>query len=219
MFRPRDRKPPAKSNPDLPVTSQEGQEIKPGELDALIRASIRGDVDAFGELYKLYADQIYYYFFYRVRTDEEAQDLSSQVFFNAWKAIGRFRQENVPFLVWLYTIARNLLINYNKSNRLQSSLATLGEGIAEQVADHSESANPISLLINRTEKEELVRAYEQLNAEQQQVIYYRFVENWSHQEVARLMGKSEGAIRAIQFRALETLRRLLLKSAGEDNLG
>lgn len=218
MTRPQDSKPPAKSKSGTaPLPSDNA--LKPAQVEGLIRQAVRGDVDAFGELYQLYADTIYRYFFYRVRLDTEAQDLTAQVFLNAWKAIGRYREENVPFLVWLYTIARNLLINHNKSNRHYSIMAVLGEGVAEQVADHSEEANPISALLRQAENEELVKAFEQLNDEQQQVIYYRFVENWSHTELARLMGKSEGAVRAMQFRALESLRRLLNAGAGEVNLG
>lgn len=182
------------------------------EVAKLIKASIKGDVEAFGGLYGLYADNIYRYFFYRVRHDSEAQDLTSQVFFNAWKSIGRYKHENVPFLVWLYTIARNLLVNYKRSAREYVELA-------EHITDHADDANPVSAMLLRIEREELVEAFEQLTEEQQQVIYYRFVENWSHTEVARVMRKSEGAIRAIQFRALETLRRLLGKNAQEVNFG
>ncbi len=211
MTGPKDHNLPAKS-PD----SDQGK-APPANLDKLIRASVRGDVDAFGELYQLYADTLYRYFFYRVRSDTEAQDLTAQVFLNAWKAIGRYRQESAPFLVWLYAIARNLLINHHRSNRHQIGMAALGEGVAEQVEDHTETANPISMLLRRAENEDLVRAFDQLTDEQQQVIYYRFVENWGHSEVARLMKKSEGAVRAIQFRALETLRRLL--NSGEVSFG
>jgi RNA polymerase sigma-70 factor, ECF subfamily len=191
------------------VTSDQSDGL---DLDRLIRASVKGDVDAFGEIYQLYADNIYRYFFYRVRSDTEAQDLCSQVFLNAWKAIGRYKHENVPFLVWLYTISRNLLVNHNRSLRQHAELE-------EHVADSSETSNPISLLLRQTEREELVGAFEKLTAEQQQVLYYRFVENWSHTDVARVMSKSEGAIRAIQFRALESLRRLLGTNAQEVNLG
>lgn len=186
--------------------------------DRLIRAAVQGDVEAFGSLYQLYADNIYKYFFYRVRHDNEAQDLTAQVFLNAWKAIGRYQQQDVPFLVWLYAIARNLLINFQKSQQ-RTTVAALGEGVAEQIPDHNESFNPVSSMLRRADNEDLVRAFEQLNEEQQQVIYYRFVENWDHTEVARLMSKSEGAVRAIQFRALQSLRRILSNSTGEVSLG
>ncbi len=223
MTRPKDPNPPDKPSEvprgnhtvPLPVSPKSGPEAQ-AWLEAIIRASVQGEVDAFGELYQLYADNIYRYFFYRVRVDHEAQDLTAQVFLNAWKAIGRYRQDEVPFLVWLYAISRNLLINHYRRNR-QGEAAPLGEGVAEQVADETEEANPVGRLLRQAQNQELARAFEQLNEEQQQVIYYRFVENWSHAEVARQMKKSEGAVRATQFRALESLRRIL--STGEVNLG
>jgi len=215
LTRPKDSNPLAKST--LFHREKSSRPEASTQLEVVIREAVRGEVDAFGELYELYADTIYRYFFYRVRVDTEAQDLTAQVFLNAWKAIGRYRQEEVPFLVWLYAISRNLLINHHRSNRHQNGMATLGEGIAEQVEDENEGANPIKVLLRRAENEDLVKAFEKLNEEQQQVIYLRFVENWSHAEVARQMKKSEGAIRAIQFRALESLRRLL--GAGEVNFG
>ena len=203
MFKPENPKPADPSPPD--------------PLQHWIAASVAGDVEAFGELYRLYADNIYRYFFYRVRLDNEAQDLTAQVFLNAWKAIGRYQAQEVPFLVWLYAISRNLLLNFNKRQRYHMSVAALGEGVAEQVADHADHANPVSTMLRRADNEELVKAFEQLNEEQQQVIYYRFVENWDHSHVARQLGKSEGAVRAIQFRALQSLRRLLKGSTEESN--
>ena len=87
----------------------------------------------------------------------------------------------------------------------------------EQVADLSTGSDPLRSALRQSENEGLVKAFEQLNEEQQQVIYYRFVENWSHAEVARSMRKSEGAIRALQFRALESLRRIMGAGSEEIN--
>jgi RNA polymerase sigma-70 factor (ECF subfamily) len=111
-------------------------------------------------------------------------------------------------LVWLYAIARNLLINYNRQNRVRDHYETQGETRVEQAA-LSTGGDPLRAALRQSENEALVKAFEQLNEEQQQVIYYRFVENWSHAEVARAMRKSEGAVRALQFRALESMRRIL----------
>ncbi len=213
MFKSKNPAVNAKILPDEPVPPKS---VAP---DHLIRAAVAGDVEAFGQLYQLYADHIYRYFFYRVRLDNEAQDLTAQVFLNAWKAIGRYKQQEVPFLVWLYTISRNLLINFQKNQHQRTTVTALGEGIAEQVPDHNEAFNPVSSMLRHADNEDLVRAFEQLNEEQQQVIFYRFVENWDHTEVARVMNKSEGAVRAIQFRALQSLRRILNNSTGEVSLG
>jgi RNA polymerase sigma-70 factor, ECF subfamily len=205
-----------------PIESSAGPDfaagvLSPAEVGRLIQASVEGEVAAFGELYRVYAGQIYRYFFYRVRQDSEAQDLTAQVFLNAWKAIRRYRQSEIPFLVWLYAIARNLLLSYNRKNRLRGAYEEPGEPLVEQVADLASGSDPLRVALRQSENEALVKAFEQLNEEQQQVIYYRFVENWSHAEVARTMHKSEGAVRAIQFRALESLRRILGAGSEEFN--
>lgn len=195
--------------PTSPEQAVTGGAKSPAELGLLIQAAVNGEVAAFGELYRLYAENIYRYFFYRVRQDSEAQDLTAQVFLNAWQAIRRYRQAEIPFLVWLYAIARNLLLNYHRQNRVRGSHEAPGESLLDQAADRTAGSDPLRAALRQSENETLVRAFEQLNEEQQQVIYYRFVENWSHAEVARAMRKSEGAIRALQFRALESLRRLM----------
>ncbi len=196
---------------ELPaVTPVPEAELQPSgqEIELYISRAVAGEAAAFSELYRLYADNIYRYLFFRVRLDSDAQDLTAQVFLNAWQAIRRYRQQEVPFLVWLYAIARNLLINFNRQQRRHPQTA-LTDGLAGRLSSHEETNNPQSIAQRRAANEELVAAFERLNDEQQQVIFYRFVENWSHADLARLMGKSEGAVRAMQFRALETLRRLL----------
>jgi RNA polymerase sigma-70 factor (ECF subfamily) len=200
------QEPPIELSPDSPAT---GGAPSPAGVSLLIEASVSGDVAAFGDLYRLYASSIYRYFFYRVRQDSEAQDLTAQVFLNAWKAIRRYQPADIPFLVWLYAIARNLLLNHNRKNRVRGAYEDSGEALVDRAADLSGESDPLRSALRQSENEGLVRAFEQLNGEQQQVIYYRFVENWSHAEVARTMRKSEGAVRALQFRALESLRRIL----------
>lgn len=187
----------------------------PADVKVWIQKAVQGDVAAFGELYRLYAETIYRYFFYRVKEDSETQDLTAQVFLNAWKAIRRYRPTEIPFLVWLYAIARNQLMNYNRKNRVRGNYEDSGETEAAQVADASTGTDPLRAALRQAENEALVRAFERLNEEQQQVIYYRFVENWSHAEVARALRKSEGAVRQLQLRALESLRRILEKEALE----
>lgn len=203
--------PPVESTSKPPA----GDVKSPAQINLWVQGAVRGDVAAFGELYRLYAENIYRYFFYRVREDSEAQDLTAQVFLNAWKAIRRYQPADIPFLVWLYAIARNLLLNYNRKNRLRGNYEAASENGVDQVADSSTGNDPLRAALRQSENETLVRAFERLNDEQQQVIYYRFVENWSHAEVARAMRKSEGAVRQLQLRALESLRRILEKEALE----
>lgn len=208
------RRPPEKPSEPSP-SNPPAAGSSPVEIGRWIQEAVQGDVAAFGELYRLYAENIYRYFFYRVREDGEAQDLTAQVFLNAWKAVRRYRPAEIPFLVWLYAIARNLLLNYNRHNQVRSAHEASGDGVAEQVADLSDGTDPLRAVLRQSENEMLVKAFERLNEEQQQVIYYRFVENWSHAEVARVMRKSEGAVRQLQLRALDSLRRILEKESLE----
>lgn len=206
-----------RQEPPAEITSKPpaAEPSSPADINLWIQHAVQGDVAAFGELYRLYAENVYRYFFYRVREDSEAQDLTAQVFLNAWKAIRRYRPADIPFMVWLYAIARNLLINYNRHNRVRGNYEASGETEAAQVADASAGTDPLRAALRQSENEALVKAFERLNEEQQQVIYYRFVENWSHAEVARTLRKSEGAVRQLQLRALESLRRILEKEVLE----
>lgn len=209
------QEPPLEPQVENALKSPAADQRSPVEIDLWIQGAVQGDVAAFGELYRLYAVNIYRYFFYRVREDSEAQDLTAQVFLNAWKAIRRYQPADIPFMVWLYAIARNLLLNYNRKNRVRGNYEAPGENGVAEVADSSAGNDPLRAALRHSENEALVRAFERLNEEQQQVIYYRFVENWSHAEVARAMRKSEGAVRQLQLRALESLRRILEKESLE----
>ncbi len=209
------QEPPLDPPVEPPLKPPAADEKSPAEIRLWIQGAVQGDVTAFGELYRLYAENIYRYFFYRVREDSEAQDLTAQVFLNAWKGIRRYQPADIPFLVWLYAIARNLLLNYNRKIRVRGHYEAPGETGAELAADSSTGNDPLRAALRQSENEALVRAFERLNEEQQQVIYYRFVENWSHAEVARALRKSEGAVRQLQLRALDSLRRILVKEGSE----
>lgn len=175
-------------------------------------AAIAGDVVAFGELYQLHADQIYKYCAYRVSNPTEAEDLTAQVFLKAWQAIPRYEISGAPFLAWLYRIAHGLVVDYHKSRCRQTEVADAGldEQFLESIGDdHSEGSNPFDKLFRQTRREAVRRALVYLPEDQQQVIYFRFVEERSHAEIAAMLDKKEGTVRGIQYRALETLGKVL----------
>jgi len=180
-----------------------------GQFDAWIVAAVAGDAHAFDELYRLYSQQIYSYCFYRVNNQEDAEDLTAQTFFKAWQAIGRYRPGEAPFLAWLYRIAHNLVVNYYKSRKRHFEIADAGldEHFVESLEDGGES--PLEALFKRGQQEELKRAMAELTEEQQQVLYLRFIEDWSHAQIANYLGKKEGAVRALQFRAVAMLEKIL----------
>ncbi len=173
----------------------------------LVTAACGGDVEAFGVLYQKNAERVFRYIAYRVRTPAEAEDLTAQVFLNAWKAIARYKQQEAPFLAWLYTIAHNQVINYAKSKVQNTAFTSIDS--ARELVDNSRYNSPDERTDKLAEYEELRQAVLTLPADQQQVIFFRYVEELGHAEIGQLMGKPEVTIRGILFRAHESLRKYL----------
>jgi RNA polymerase sigma-70 factor (ECF subfamily) len=183
----------------------------------LVQAACEGDVEAFGLLYQRNAGRIFRYIAYRVPTPAEAEDLTAQVFLNAWKAISRYKSQETPFLAWLYTIAHNQVINYTKSKSQNTSFTSIDS--AYELVDSSRYNSPDERAAKLAEYEELMQAILNLPADQQQVIFLRYVEELAHAEIGQLMGKPEATVRGILFRAHEGLRKYLTQESllGEAN--
>jgi RNA polymerase sigma-70 factor (ECF subfamily) len=161
-----------------------------------------GDRAAFAELYDTHCDAVYRYVLYRVREPSDAEDLTSEVFTRAFANIHRYRWQGKSFLAWLYTIARNAVTDRRRRER-----PTLDLDDAYGVAEEGPTAHDRAV---RGEQVDALRgAVKHLTTEQQEVLVLRFVENMSSRQVAKVLGKNEGAIRALQFRALGRLRKLL----------
>ena len=171
--------------------------------DELIGRAMQGDPEAFGELYVGHLDRIYRYIFYRVGHVPEAEDLTEQVFLRAWQVMGRYRREGIPFSAWLYRIAHNLVIDYYRATKtvvpLHSDHLTLSR----------EALSPEEQLVHKAEVTRLREAIARLSEPQREVILLRFVEGLSHAQVACRVGKSEGAVRVMQHRALAALSQIL----------
>jgi RNA polymerase sigma-70 factor (ECF subfamily) len=169
------------------------------EDEALIERATRRDRDAFGRLYERYFDRVYTYLYYRTRSDADAADLAAQAFLNAWKAIDRYQPTGAPLLAWLLRIAHNLVTDHHRRRRDAVTLDF-------DIMDNRSESDPAALTEQVMTKEALHRAIRRLPEEQQQVLLLRFVQGLGHAEVANLIGKSEGAVRTIQYRALIGLR-------------
>ncbi len=162
------------------------------------------DVDALAEIYDHYEARIYSYIYHRVGNQAVAQDLTSQVFLRVLEAIQHDRTWDSSFSGWLYRIAHNLVIDYyrRRGRATQVSfehlptLSAHAEG-PEDAAERALVAERLRLAINR------------LTDEQAQVVTLRFLEGMSITEVAAVAGKTEGAIKALQYRAVSSLRRIL----------
>ena len=166
----------------------------------------QGDADAFGELYDRYVDVVYRYVQYRVANAALAEDLTSETFLRALRRITSYTWQGRDFGAWLVTIARNLIADHFKSGRYRMEVAT--SDLVEAGADRSEEGPEGEVLASLTNAT-LLEAVKQLNSEQQECIALRFLQGMSVAETAQIMGKNEGAIKALQYRAVKSLSRLL----------
>lgn len=169
--------------------------------DVIDRAR-NGDRAAFGELYDMHVDSVYRYLLYRVREPSDAEDITSEVFTRAFANIHRYKWQGKSFLAWLYTIARNAVTDRRRRDRPTVELDNAYGLAAEGPTAHD-------LAVRGEDVQALRGAVKHLTGEQQEVLTLRFVENLSSREVANILGKNEGAIRALQFRALGRLRKIL----------
>ncbi len=171
---------------------------------ALINLVKKGKKEAFAEVYDRYVDRIYNYIYFKVGCREDCEDLTEQVFLQAFEKIDQFKFNGVPFVAWLYKIAQNLVVDfYRKKSKIV-------EFPMEKIfLPSSEKDNPENIFWGNMTAEGLYQALAKLNEDQREVIILRFLEGLSTVEVAEIMSKTAGAIRALQFRALKALHRIL----------
>lgn len=172
------------------------------DLSNIIARAQSGDAGAFGDLYVRYAGQILRYLYVRTREHESAQDLTQEVFVRVIKGIGgfEFRGEK-SFLGWLYTIAGNVLIG--QARRKRAVATPLDESI--ELADPRSQEEVLSVF----DRMEIQQAIRQLTDDQQHVLTLKFFAGLSNQEIAATLGRSEGAVKALQHRALQALQVIL----------
>ncbi len=171
------------------------------ENDLLKRAQAY-DREALAELYDKYAPLIYAYLYRRVSDVQVAEDLTSDVFVRMLRAIRTEWFWHTSFRAWLYRIAHNLAVDHFRRSG-SSKEVRLGEYLSDGLND------PEDVLERKLERERLHAAIARLTPEQQQVLSLRFGERLTAREVAEIMGKSVGAVEALQHRALVALRRIL----------
>ena len=173
---------------------------------ALVHRAQAGDADAFGELYDRYVGLVYRYVYYRVGSAQVAEDLTSETFLRALRRITSFTWQGRDVGAWFVTIARNLIADHYKSSRYRLEMITddISETGARLTTDGPEDA-----VLDGMQNTVLLEAVKQLGAEQQECIVLRFLQGMSVAETAQVMGKNDGAIKALQYRAVRALGRLL----------
>jgi len=184
--------------------------ISDEDMARLLQRAQHHDPAAFDRLYELYADRIYRYVWYRVRDTELAEDLTADIFVQMMQSLPTFRIRTsgtvAGFSGWLYRIAHNYLHHFYRRGEREEKMQQMREETQAGPANQPDLAD---LAATHERAASVHQAIARLPADQQAVLIHRFWEQLSHTEVAALMGRSEGAVRALQHRALANLRRRL----------
>jgi RNA polymerase sigma-70 factor (ECF subfamily) len=193
---------------DTADTADKHRGAASAEVAELVARAQAGDAEAFGALYDRYVDLVYRYVFYRVASRQLTEDLVSETFLRALRRIGSFTWQGRDFAAWLVTIARNLIADHYKSGRFRLEVTT-DDIVGAASGRPAHAAGPEMQVLESMTNETLLRAVKQLNPEQQECIVLRFLQGFSVSETAQTMGKNEGAIKALQYRAVRALARML----------
>ncbi|HIW63518.1 MAG TPA: sigma-70 family RNA polymerase sigma factor [Candidatus Stackebrandtia excrementipullorum] len=199
---------PSPSPAPAPRISEEQDPNGPVEVRDLVAAAQNGDVEAFGRIYDRYSDTVFRYIYFRVGNRALAEDLASETFLRALRRINSFTWQGRDFGAWLVTIARNLVADHFKSGRYRLEMST-AEVLDTDRVERSPEGNPEGMVLDKLTNVTLLKAVKKLNPDQQECIVLRFLQGFSVAETARAMQKNEGAIKALQYRAVRTLARLL----------
>jgi RNA polymerase sigma-70 factor (ECF subfamily) len=170
--------------------------------ESLVRRAQQQDEEAFAQLYEVHFDRIYRYVVLRIGNAMEAEDLTQQVFLKALKSISAFKWKGAPFSSWLFRIAHNQIVDYLRKRKKH-----MADPIEDTAA--TSNSNPQAEVERKLDIERLLSATQHLTESQREVISLRFTSEMSIAEVARVIGKSEGAVKALQHSAVVALRKIL----------
>ena len=169
--------------------------------EKIIKAVIQGDVQAYGELYKRYLDEIYRYVYFRITNHLESEDLTQAVFIKAWDVILNNQPKKSNFRALVYRIAHNLTVDRWRTQKKELSFEE-----ANVEALPASLSTPEDLMLSNEESDELATAIKELEPQLQQVVICRFINGLSHAETADTLGLTEGHVRVLQHRALKKIR-------------
>jgi RNA polymerase sigma-70 factor (ECF subfamily) len=179
------------------------------EHDLLIQAQ-QGSVEAFGNLYERFAPAVFRFLYSQLDSRQDAEDLTADVFFRVWQALPRYHQRGVPFLAYLFKVARNVRIDHYR----RSAIARLTNRSNQDDELPLTGSGPAELMQIRQDHQEIRKVLDSLRSDYRQVLMLRFVEEMDVEETARHMQRSPGAVRVLTHRALAALRSRLADEAG-----
>jgi RNA polymerase sigma-70 factor (ECF subfamily) len=193
------------------VSGSEAGRTGDAEGDAALVVAAKQNRQAFGKLYLRYVDPIYRYCLRRLRTKEAAEDATSQVFTKALAALPAYREDASSFRSWLFAIAHNVVADAYRARHLDASL-----DVAAGVVD--DGPTPEETALSTEQQGSVTALLAELVPDQRRVLELRFA-GLTSAEIARVLGRNEGAVRAVQFRAVARLRTLLHAVPGSEGAG
>src|SRR5262245_1581816 len=173
------------------------------DVHLLVERAQNGDRDALEDLYLLHFDRIYGYLRVSVGNRHDAEDLTTQTFLRMLESIGRFRWQSAPFSAWLFRIAHNLAMDHFRARRRVAVEDEAPEPSADEESAEEQALDSIG-------QAGMLGLIEELPAEQRQVLTLKFVFGFRNSEAAGILGKTEGAVKSLQHRALASLERQLV---------
>jgi RNA polymerase sigma-70 factor (ECF subfamily) len=168
----------------------------------LVHQAKSGDPEAFARLYDAYVERISRYIYFRVSENVDMEDIVSQVFLKAWENLDRYKMGSSPFIAWLYTIARNLVIDHYRTKKDMLPLE-------EALALPSDREAPDEEAQMRFDLQAMRDALQSLSKDQKQVLILKYIAGLPNESIAKIMNKQEGTIRGLQMRGLQTLARYM----------
>lgn len=176
----------------------------------LLKTAQDGNAEAYGEIYERYAPAIFRYVYAHLSDRHDAEDLTEEVFLRVWRSLPNYRQRGVPFVAYLYHVARNALVDHHRRSKYVAQNVSIEDG---QLASHE--SGPAEVLVATLEHQELHHVLQKLRSEYRDVLVLRFLAELSPEETARAMEKSVGSVRVLQHRALAAVRKLLVRNQDE----
>jgi RNA polymerase sigma-70 factor (ECF subfamily) len=170
----------------------------------LVELAQGGDGEAFGQLHDRYVDSVYRFIFYRVNDRALAEDFTSETFLRALRRIGTISYQGRDIGAWFVTIARNIVFDYMKSARRRMEITT-----ADNVEGADQMPSTESAVLDSLTSERLMAAIAELGDEQRECVLLRFIQGFSVSETAAVMNRNDGAIKALQHRAVRKLAELI----------
>ena len=172
-------------------------------MEELVYSAQEGDQEAFSKIYDYFIDQIYRYVYYRVQ-GEDVEDIVEMVFLKVWENLKQYKPQQKSFSAWVFRIAHNLVVDHYRAAKDK-----IHDELSPDLPDLDRQHHPIKITQDRFDNAVLKKAMAKLKRQYHDIILYKFINELSNSEIAEILGKSEGSLRILQFRALKALRKEL----------